>query len=286
MLARFLAPMAWLLWLVSVPLAAAGELYGAESQPGWAPAMRQVHTRFSGRSGTLAQFGDSITVSMAFWAPLNEAPQGLSPEATEDLNLVRGYLRPECWRDWKGPQFGNEGGMTIRWAHENIEGWLDRLRPETVVIMFGTNDLTQVPPGEYDEKLRFVVQRCLARGTVPILTTIPPRHDMVERSAEFAETVRKLSHELNTPLIDYHAEILKRRPDDWDGAADQFKMSPGDVYNVPTLIARDGVHPSNPRDYQDYSHRSLSTNGFALRNALTLAQYAQVVQLVLRTAKR
>ena len=46
------------------------------------------------------------------------------------------------------------------------------------------------------------------------------------------------------PLIDYQAEILKRRPDDWDGALPKFKDVPGSEYEVPTLIARDGVHPS------------------------------------------
>jgi hypothetical protein len=88
---------------------------------------------------------------------------------------------------------------------------------------------------------------------------------------------------LKVPLIDYHAEILQRRADDWDGALPQFKDAPGDEYNVPTLIARDGVHPSNPRDFRDFSERSLDHNGYALRNVLTLEKYAEVIRRILRS---
>ena len=47
--------------------------------------------------------------------------------------------------------------------------------------------------------------------------------------------------EEKVPLIDYFAEILKRRPDDWDGALPKFKDVPGGTYDVPTLLSRDGV---------------------------------------------
>ena len=54
-------------------------------------------------------------------------------------------------------------------------------------------------------------------------------------------------------MIDYFEEILRRRPDDWDGSAEKFaaavKAANGDVYQAPTLISGDGVHPSYPRQY-------------------------------------
>ena len=60
-----------------------------------------------------------------------------------------------------------------------------------------------------------------------------------------------------------------------------FKDSPGDEYQVPTLISRDGVHPSNPSKHQDYGEESLSRNGYALRNHMTLMAYADVIRRVL-----
>ena len=99
-----------------------------EPEP-WVPAMLETHARFTGKPGTLALFGDSITVSLAFWAPLSSAPRGLSPELTADLKVVNSHLDAACWRDWRGAEFGNEGGMTIRWADENVDAWLATRRP-------------------------------------------------------------------------------------------------------------------------------------------------------------
>ncbi len=271
--------------VVTSLLACSARAAPPEAEPdAWVAAMRDVHARFSGQAGDLALFGDSITVSLAFWAPLSNEPRGASPRLAADWKLVRQYQRPECWRGRRGPEFGNEGRMTVRWAHENIDAWLAKLNPEVAVIMFGTNDLTELDGAEYETRLRQVAERCLARGTIAILTTIPPRHGLAERSADFAGIVRKLSRELKVPLVEYHAEVLKRRPDDWDGALEKFRDAPGDEYNVPTLIARDGVHPSNPRDFQDFSERSLSHNGYALRSALTLSTYADVIRRVLQPA--
>src|SRR5262249_39911013 len=142
--------------------------------------------------------------------------------------------------------------------------------PEVALIMFGTNDLTQLDVKEYEAKTKEVVARCLDNGTVVILSTIPPRSGLAEKSRQFADVTRKVARELKVPLVDYQAEILKRRPDDWDGALPKFKDASGDGYQVPTLIARDGVHPSNPAKYKDYSEESLKHNGYVLRNYLTL----------------
>jgi hypothetical protein len=54
-------------------------------------------------------------------------------------------------------------------------------------------------------------------------------------------------------------------------------------YEVPTLIARDGVHPSNPNQYSaKYSEDALNSNGFSLRNYLALVKYAEVIRKVLQ----
>lgn len=247
--------------------------------------MRRVHERFGGQRGTLAFFGDSISVSLAFWAPLAYECRHVPPELDRAIKTIRQYLRPECWRSWRGADFGNEGGQTVRWAYENVDRWLERLRPETAVIMFGTNDLTHVDEKEYREKLASVVRRCLDRGTVVILTTIPPRHGFEEKSARFAELAREVARELRVPLVDYHAEILQRRPNDWDGALPQFAGY--DVYEVPTLIARDGVHPSNPQKFMgDFSPEALSCSGYGLRNYLTALCYAEVIEKVLTSSAR
>jgi len=250
--------------------------------PYWVEPMRQVHSKFSGRKGTFAHFGDSITVTMAFWTPLAYEPKGMSAKMAQALKLVKSYMKPECWREWKGPEYGNTGMMTIRWAHENVNEWLKKLNPEVVLIMFGSNDVGQMELQEYEQKTREVVERCLKNGSVVILNTMPPKSGMLEKSRVFAEAVRKISLEKKAPLIEYFGEILRRRPDDWDGSLPKFRDTPGDEYQAPTLICRDGVHPSNPMAFQDYSENSLRSNGYALRSYLTLLAYADVVLNVLR----
>jgi len=110
----------------------------------WAEAMAKVHKEFTSEKGTFAHFGDSITVTLAFWTPLLYTRKNAGEEMEQAYKLVEQYLQKECGRNWKGPQFGNEGRMTIRWAHENIDSWLALLNPEVALIMFGTNDLGSV----------------------------------------------------------------------------------------------------------------------------------------------
>lgn len=270
------------LWLVLGALAIGGWAATCAAQQ-WVAAMRNVHARFAGTPGTFAQLGDSITVTMAFWAPLRDARRNAPPEMARAFETVNRYMRPECWRQWKGPKYGSEGGTTVRWAQQHLDEWLDRLRPEAAVVMFGTNDLHSLSLEEYRRGLHGVVQRCLDRGTVVILSTIPPRHGFEKKAAEFAEAARQIARQLRVPLVDYHAEILRRRPGDWDGATPAFAQYEG--YEVPTLIARDGVHPSHPRKYQgDYSEEGLRSCGYSLRNYLVLLAYAEVIEKVLQPA--
>lgn len=252
---------------------------GTHNEPEWVEEMKKVHQKFSGQKGTFAQFGDSITVTMAFWAPLPYARKNALPEMKRAFQIVNAYMRPECWK-WKGPEFGNEGGKTVKWALEHVDEWLKRLNPEVALVMFGTNDLTHVSVDEYRAQLKPLVQKCLDNGTIVILSTIPPRSGFVEKSAAFAEAARQVAAELKVPLVDYHAEIIKRRPDDWDGSSEKFKGYEG--YDVPTLISRDGVHPSHPAKYRDdYSEEALRCNGYSLRNYLMLLKYAEVIEKVL-----
>jgi hypothetical protein len=249
----------------------------------WIEPMKKVHSRFTGVAGTFAHFGDSITVSMAFWAPLAGHPQNMSGEMERALKVVKAYQKPQCWHQWKGPEFGNNGSMTIRWAHDNVEKWLNKLNPETVLIMFGSNDVGQMDILEYETKTRAVVERCLSNGTVVILSTMPPRSGHLEKSRQFADAVRRIARDHSIPLSDYFGEIHKRRPEDWDGHLPKFKDVPGDEYQVPTLIARDGVHPSNPKQFAgEYSEEALGSCGFGLRNFLTVTAYAEVIVRVFR----
>jgi lysophospholipase L1-like esterase len=259
----------------------------ADEPAAWVAPMQKVHAGFAGKPGTLALFGDSITVTKAFWSPLAHAPKDLPASLAKNLDVVKKHMLDDCWSKWRGPEYGSQSGQTTKWAEENLDNWLKKLNPEVAVVMFGTNDLNQIDAKEYDRRTRAVVEKCLKNGTVVILTTIPPRAGQEKKAAEFAEVQRKVAADRKLPLIDYHAEILKLRPDDWNGALAKFKEDGAkDGYQVPTLVAGDGVHPSNPAKFQDYSAESLKKNGYLLRTAMTLNTYADVIREVLTDKKK
>jgi len=256
---------------------------GRKAEDYWVESAKGVHARFKGKRGTLALFGDSITVSMAFWSSLKWDHKNMDKPTAGAFERVKAYMVDDCWQKWRGPKHGNEGRMTIRWAHANVDKWLKDLNPEVAVIMFGTNDLSSLAVQEYDKKTREVVGKCLDNGTIVILTTIPPRRRYDRKTLIFVTALRKIAKDMKVPLCDFYQAVMDRRPNDWDGGEGQFKSVPGGTYEVPTLIARDGVHPSNPKKWRgDYSPAGLKHNGFVLRNYVTLLAYDGVIRKVLK----
>ena len=261
---------------------AAGTRVGSQTTPAesrWARNARAIHGSFTGSPGTLALFGDSITESRAFWAPLAEERQPAPPAIEAAFARVKARLRPECWSEWRGEAYGNAAATTVAWARQNVDRWLEALNPEVALIMFGSNDLPNRDPRGFRKSFTEVAEACIKRGTIPMLSTLPPRSGLAKEAATFSGVVRAVAAELDVPLIDYHAEILTRRPNDWDGTA--AATPGGDPYEVLTLISGDGVHPSNPaRYFKDYSDEALRTSGFGLRTAQALLAYDEVVSII------
>ena len=193
----------YLLALLAIAAAARAD------EPAWVAAMKQVHAKFTGKSGSFAQFGDSITITMAYWAPLRYDRRNLDPAGQKAFELVNSYMLKDCWDKWKGPDFGNNGSMTVRWADENVDRWLKKLNPEVVLIMFGTNDLNQLKIDEYEAKTSGVVKRCLDNGTIVILSTIPPRSGRLEQSRQFADVVKNIATDMKVPLVDYFGQCRR-----------------------------------------------------------------------------
>ena len=90
----------------------------------WVPAMKKTHAKFTGKSGTFAHFGDSITYSLAFWSSLQWKPGQADAEFEASRQWVLKYMRKDCWRGWKGSKYGNMSGKTVAWANSNVDVWL------------------------------------------------------------------------------------------------------------------------------------------------------------------
>jgi lysophospholipase L1-like esterase len=241
----------------------------AAEAPYWLEPMKKVNEGFGGNPGYVAQFGDSITYSMAFWSSVG----WMEPDAflTKDDGLPK---RPEKrWRDTlkgirnKGPEHACYSGWTVNNLLEAVPAVLKRENPEAAIVMIGTNDArgnTLRPT--YAEELAKIVELCLAAHCIPILSTIPPMRGCPDSVAQVNQAIRDLAAKRKLPLVDYHAAILDRAPDGkWDG----------------TLISEDGVHPSGGEN-QVFTTENLAKCGYALRNYVTFLKYREVFFRVLR----
>ncbi|WP_182864741.1 GDSL-type esterase/lipase family protein [Rhodopirellula sp. JC639] len=244
--------------------AAADRLKPGVQRPEVLAAMRQVHAGFNGQSGYVAQFGDSITHSMAFWTPMGwDEPQRY---LTHEDGLPN---RPEKmrWRDYvkgtrdKGPEHANDSGWRVGQVLKAMDGVLEKQKPEAAIIMVGTNDISsgRVPEG-YRAGLEEIVSKCLASHCVPILNTLPPRRGHDQAVDDANKIIREIAREKQIPLADFHAACLRvRSGNSWDG----------------TIISDDGVHPSGGES-NNYSEENLKQCGYALRNWINFLVYRQL----------
>ncbi len=263
---------------IAIPFALIAPIAAADN-PAWVDAMRKVHAQSTGTPGVLIHLGDSITYSMAYFAPLQFSANAKMPsDSRRALRLIEGYMKEECFR-WKGPDKGNDSGKTAAWGAQNIDRWITELQPEIALIMFGSNDIRYGTLEAHEKNLRELTRKCLDHKVVVILSTIPPMHGHNEEVNQAVKLQRKVAADFKVPLIDFYAHVINRRPDDWNGALPQFESF--EQWQVPTIISRDGVHPSYPDAWKDdYTEDGLCRNGNLLRTYLTLMAYAEVIDVV------
>ena len=233
-------------------------------------SMQKVHAGFEGEDSRIAQFGDSITHSLAFWSPLSwDAPEKYL--VADDLPKTPDGKR---WRDTivgardKGKEFANFSGWRVGQLKSTTGAVLKRDKPVAAIIMIGTNDISggEVPKN-YRADLESVVEQCLDAHCIPILNTIPPRRERNEAVAATNEIIRDIAKEKHLPLVDYYAACLQLRPEgSWQD----------------TLIAADGVHPTAGKT-NEYSEENLKISGYALRNWLN---FLMVRELYFRVCEK
>ena len=141
------------------------------------------------------------------------------------------------------------------------------------VILLGTNDIGGGNTAQLTANLGSIIDKLLAAKVIPILTTLPPRVGADTTVGNFNTAIRNLAQTRAIPLIDYWAEITRRRP--------------GTTWQN-TLISSDGVHPSSTggaynssSDPYVNSGEALSNVGYLLRSWLTVQKIAEVKAAVL-----
>ena len=101
---------------------------------------------------------------------------------------------------------GLSGDTTVG-ALARMEAEVLQHRPQLVVVMFGMNDVTGVPPETYRANLTQIIQRCRDQAAEVVLCTpnsIYPEDEArpVERLAAYAEIVRAVGATQGVPVAD------------------------------------------------------------------------------------
>jgi hypothetical protein len=238
--------------------------------------MKKLNEGFTGNPCYVAQFGDSITYSAPFWKPLNWAvPEQYLPDDGFPKAAKTVYAGDKRWRDLlkgmadKGTEFANMSAWKIEDLLAAVPGVLKRNEPEMAIIMIGTNGTHDKKPGNYRANLEKIIKMCLDAHCIPILNTIPPKRGCDAGVAEVNADVRELAQQYKVPLVDYHAEIVKRQP-------------------VPacfdTLIEKDGVHPT-AGDTVNFSEENLNISGYALRTWVNFLTVREIFFRILNVAR-
>jgi lysophospholipase L1-like esterase len=253
---------------------------------GWdyTKAMKKTAQRFKGRPGVVLHVGDSITYANPYgqWARSGEgrtdedkaALKWMHAGADDDSD---GWYLARFDHPDGGRSYTAAGGMR---ADELLAGsknklpslakLLDTYKPQMVVLMIGSNDASA---GHTVDDYKADVAKALdlmdERGVICILSTIPPHVGKPELAKKYNEALRELAKSRELPLIDYEQEILKRRPDDWNG----------------TLLNKNDVHPTAEQGGAKASSaptaENLRNSGYLLRGWLSVRKIAEVKRAVL-----
>ena len=250
------------------------------AQADYVEAMAKVARRFRGTEGVVLHIGDSITHANPYGAWARHG-RGKTPEDVaicrwmrvgEDNEKDGFYLARVDLPGGRG-ETAVGGIQTREWLTGGkagappLEELIKRFQPRMAVVLLGTNDVKNGrSTGDTAADLGRIVDLLTSHGAIPILSTIPPMKGKDAEVAALNREILEIVRAKRIPHIDYHAEIVKRRPADWLG----------------TLISDDGVHPSaGPDAAAEPTEENLKNSGYLLRGWLSVRKIAEVKAKVL-----
>jgi hypothetical protein len=182
-----------------------------------ADALRtRAATRPDRADDVFAKVGDSITVSTAFLACFVNGPVDLGGrdglQATIDHFRAGDAAGTDPFRRVSlAAGVGWSASRALMGTPSPLESELGALTPRFASLMYGTNDVGFVDLDSYGRNMTRLVDGMLASGTLPILSSIPPRDDDASADARvpvFNALVRALAQSRGVPFVDYHRELL------------------------------------------------------------------------------
>lgn len=187
--------------------------------------LQEIHRRGLARGmrpAVFAKLGDSMTESASFLQDIGRGWYDLGSYTTlrETIEYFHRTAIDEQGNDsFAHPSSAAVAGWTVDDALQGapshpVAHELDTIRPATALVMFGTNDIDRSTPDQFATSLRLLVDECIARGVIPVLSTIPDRLDSTvaaERVPTFNARIVDVARQRKLPWMNLHA-VLSRLP--------------------------------------------------------------------------
>ncbi|MCA9607053.1 MAG: SGNH/GDSL hydrolase family protein [Myxococcales bacterium] len=224
------------------------------------------------RADVFAKIGDSATASRTFmrcFAEDDELDLGGRDELRPVIERIR-HARvagtTSFARDSEAAIVGRSVHTLLRGDPSPVTAEIRALSPRFALVMFGGNDIEIGRLDLFGTSMLELVDHLLARGTIPILSTIPPRDDDAESDAEvprYIAVIEAIARSRRLPLIDLHRALMA----------------------LPAHgLASDGVHPNAPvRDGRAYACDFGADGmrfGMNVRNLLNLRMLAHLSEVI------
>lgn len=179
--------------------------------------LKKVLASSNAQKDAFVKIGDSNTANPAFMTCFAGSDVKLGEHA--DLEATRRFFTARKVDAFHTSFDRVSESATIGWLAGNVlQGHpaamvreIDAVKPAFAIVMLGTNDDRPGGAEIFVKNITQVVDRTLAMGVVPLLSTIPPRDDSPAASARVPELnriIRALAESRQVPLMDLNAALL------------------------------------------------------------------------------
>jgi hypothetical protein len=243
------------------------------------------------RNDVFMKVGDSISAGDGFLGTFGTGNiDGTAPSWETNIHFAsRPDLKPivQFFRGGKVPAGGTvtclertslaaKVGEAAGWATAGdpmpLQQEYAEAQPRYAVIMYGSNDITWWGGGAYNHVYQLtnyqvgllrIVDECISRGVIPLLTTMPVHIDGMKRLTYFTGMARAIAQYRRIPLIDFNRANLAI------GAARNYGLTDDGVH-----LAAEDYNTSAWLDAESLHY------GRNLRNLVTLDALARMKALI------
>lgn len=163
-----------------------------------------------------AKVGDSITVSTSFMNCFVSGPLDLAGRTSlmPTINHFRGGTAGSTdpfRRVSLAAGVGWSASRALMGTPSPLTGELDALAPRFATLMYGTNDIGFVDMDAFGRNMTRILDQMLGVGTIPVMSSIPPRDDNATIDARvplYNVLLRAIAQSREVPFVDFHRELF------------------------------------------------------------------------------